>query len=699
MAREWDEDQRIAYISGIYEERKQAETLVNNTICSIKKAFAVSKRDKTLRDISQETGISISALSGLFQYPFYEQTETNQTRQTAEKENDQVRVASEKQAEISGVPTDGPWMINIARIAKTLDIAIPCLFEFNPETVEYMPSYEEHPNSWDVFVQNLRTFSDTVKKMTRDVYKKVGGVPEEYRIKKREEKAAGNLRKENPKLEGKTEEQDKKKRKSDEIPKGLDPQVDKIRNLAKDFARYYERIVSGNTKETQGGKKYKESNIYPEELLGNPKCELKTIILVTKRLKPTWSLENWFRRWSVQEVEDFEPEVQEKISLYRDEEEKIALIAPYVVKDSQDLIAVIRVGSREVMKEEYSDFDVRTAFGMEELSLLDRYGIESEMRIGVFQDCSGFWKKDTWTEPFEQGVIREGDLLLAFVIENPYSEALKLVTYNLTRMSAETIQNELMKSAVRKEVYKNINVIPMNSSRLYTAVPDVESRDQFYGNDPLWIYHTEEFTENARLFNSEPSIFALHPDFFSRESDYHLDGYMVRFNEEEFFIDVDEEAWLKEMIRGDSREETWFTRRTARFNQSLDWSQWNVWEESGKLALVPNSVLNYDEIELRCVEIQEFDHIMGGFTEVSADTVLARWSIESLTNGVIRKAEKILRERGYDSDFLEAYEKRIRERGIGELLKKNRLWLEVSFHGGSKIRWDWNLKWHIPKEI
>ena len=75
-------------------------------------------------------------------------------------------------------------------------------------------------------------------------------------------------------------------------------------------------------------------------------------------------------------------------------------------------------------------------------------------------------------------------------------------------MTTEEVEEEL-KGAEKQQFFKNIWLNPQENSRKYDVRPDNESIEEFYRNDPLCLYHSEDDYDPQMYYSPK---FLVEPD-------------------------------------------------------------------------------------------------------------------------------------------------------------------------------------------
>ncbi|MBP5353996.1 MAG: hypothetical protein J6Y67_02520 [Lachnospiraceae bacterium] len=637
-----NKDERLKRLEEIDAEKELVNQRVQEISDSIRNAFAARKREKSIRELSGETGLSIGSLSTWLQGSSEPETEAERR-------------------------TDGPRMINVISVAKSLDVDLPGALTFNVnDGMESLLDYDSSPEAWNVFVHNMKAVKRVVLMQESTVLREVGGVAREESHKRSESTR----------------------------------QKIGIRDNAKAVSKYYRRIV-----ERDAGKKSKIRNLDVDSLAGNPFCELKTIVTVLNRLNPGQNIGRWFQRWSPKDIICDAPVEIIRCDLYDDEMAKLQMVAPYVVAGTQDLMASVRVGSPEDMIEEYSREPQEQSLARGRR----RFVIELDKGCLIRGTCAeGGIRTDSWDELFAKGFVKEGDFLVAFAAMKKLFGLPQVVVLNLTRKSAEEIQKQLDRT-IRQDSYRSILAKHVDHSRQYLLYPDGETLEQFHTNDWLDLYHTDDET-SYRGFNR----FHVNPDRIAKEAEGLLEQDQLRENEgmvKELLkkargnVDViPEVAWV--LPDGTRIEVETAEMKDERENERLE--RLEKWRSELSVFIVRFGAYTYRKWFLNAdsfrsvisLDLNTGDEITAGdygqhFPKIET---VASWSMEKVAAGLANRVGKILAAKGWSEESIEQYKGRIRKQGVGELIKSNRLWLEVLFptHGEGRIQWYWHFNYKLP---
>ena len=631
------------------------DELTNETVAAIRNAFLNKKdvvEDIPHRVLAKHTGMSATMLATWFP-----------------KGPIDNRVVDEDKTDVEKKNSDGPKMINVIKAAALAQIALPDVFEFDSQSSETVQDYYEEPNAWNVFIQNLQSLEPVVLSLRSEVVRQYG--------KKNRKKEAGEAGK------GYTQES---RNDSDDTKKLVD--------FAEKLVKNYWRIVQPDAKE----KKDSEDSLGLGQLMGNPNCQLKTVISVIHRLNPDMSIRKWFQRWSATKSDHFHDE-QIPISLYDDEKTKLSLLAPYIPANGEGAVLAVRAGAVEEMEgTKYSENDrIR-----EPLSIAMRGGHNRISKLGKADvrgkaDSNGVCISN-WGELYEKMEVHEGDLIFAFRAFTGLGP--RIVTLNLTRMSADEILLEL--SHVKKqEAYQSLWLSSNLEDRYYTLSPDNASLELYYNDDPLWIYHTED-SKNEEEFDSvkfpvDPVVKKWNDEKdrpeqtdFVVDDTQHLRTFLLEAKTRRE-VQSGEEGLLFYHQRLQAQPNIVNVVRTARFRLTRTKNLFLTCPHRSKAVVLclwerPENDTN--------------DRSQMYFTK----RILATWSKEEIAKALAEKIGSMnLEERNpqYNETFFKEYKERILKHSIDELIQKDRIWLEVLFPMEFKgeFKWYWHVDYRVPPEM
>ncbi len=647
-----NKEQKRERIKELNAEKIKVNERVETICASVKQAFS-TREERSLRELSAETGISLGTLSEWFRNTQNDGSHDEQKRRT-----------------------DGPRMIYLVSLTKALNIALPGTLDFDKVNQDYpLPPFASSPDAWNVFIQNMKAVRNVVLLKERETLREVGGIPKSY------EKKSKDDNEENPIEMGK-----------------------EIRDDAKAISKYYRRIVNPKSNEKQT----KIKNLKPEELTGNPFCELKTLVAVTNRLNPEENLSKWFQRWCESDMVCSEYREILLHEMYSDELEKLQLLAPYIIGGTQESMAAVRVGRLEDMERNYP----QTKRIIKESKDEKRFILDVKKKLVRGTSGVNGIRTNNWETLYETGFVREGDLLVACEVKKKIFGNPQVVVFNITQTPKEEILDYLEKRGERKDAYKSIRVASNPNGRQYSILPDGETIEQFYQKDFLSLYHTLESEERKY----EEKKFHLNPREIC-EDRWNGTGFDHAEKNEEFTKNVLNNVRMESlMIEEESntdevkqnREDYVIDGFKVEIVERMDNLQKKRMQKYFQAFLVDYSVrfgyckesnvyLRYerisgDSVELRVI-IDPEEVAIGDQSQHAPKTVMVvSWSIEDLIEKLADKAEEVLCKHGFDAESIEEYKLRIREQGIRELIKTDRLWLEILFPkvGDGRIQWYWH---------
>ncbi len=656
-----------------------------NLVEKKEKLAAIENEQKTI--VSEKTEEAVSAILGTFRY-YADYLENDDYRFLAgysglsigtvhawfpknQVEGKGVVALSQETKKKSEKKLDGPRMINVIRAACLVNIALPDVLDFVKESPWH---YDEVPNSWNVFVQNMRSMRNVILRMRNDSLYDIGWI---------------------------TSDMDEEEKEC----------TRKLTNHAGKIAKYYNKIIQ----DASGDEKEEGMNI--GKLIGNPKCELRTIIIISRCLNEKISLSKWFQRWGANETIC---EGQDRIVLYDDEKEKLPLIAPYIVGEKRDSMMAIRVGNIADMERYYSALAEKAPtfrmYGQRPIAMMNNVRVRGWRWMDQVHICN-------WKELFRERCIQEGDLLFMFAVKKKVFGRPQNVVINLSRMSMDEIMRELEK-AEAQNLFKNIWISPKENDWEYTVRPDNESIEEFYQNDPLWLYHFEDENDTQDFYSPK---FLVEPD--NRCLERVQNHQMEMFGPDSVMFESANRAMYELLEAGPESTEvkiqlldakSKFTANARKFAYYSSFT--NAIEEQ-----IESSVNPVDSVRVaRFVRSTQSElRLSSHFMLSSGDIILSRkqpcdytvgvhkqritefelpivsWTKKYVTERLAEKVEDILRESynpRFDEEFIRSYQERIRKSGIDELIKRNRLWLQIQLPTNldGKIQWYWHVD-NVPR--